>query len=102
MNRLAAITALRDSHAHTAVDSAIESIADWTDRWGPTMEPEEREHTQMILERLLDLQAQAVRSATRRGEVMSLRLAALEREEAARPDFFEVAASIVAPFERAA
>lgn len=75
MNRLQAITALRDSHAHSAVDAAIDSTAEWLDRWGFSMEPEERDYTRMILDRLLDLQANAVRSATRRGEVMSARLA---------------------------
>lgn len=76
MTRIQAIIALRDSQAHSAVDAAIESIADWNDRWAFNMAPEEREHTRMILDRLLDLQAAAVRSATSRGEVWSARLAA--------------------------
>ena len=88
MNRLKSIQHLRDSHAHSAVDSAVESISEWVERWGPTMEPEERDHTAMILERLLDLQANAVRSATRRGEVMNLRLA----EEARQSQQEELAA----------
>lgn len=82
MNRLQAIQHLRDSHAHSAVDSAIESISDWVSHWGASLEPEERDHTAMILERLLDLQANAIRSATRRGEVMSARLAETDREAA--------------------
>lgn len=76
MNRLQAITALRDTAAHSALDAAIEAIRDDLDRWDRTMEPEEREHTRMILDRLLDLQAAADRSATNRGGVMSARLAA--------------------------
>lgn len=83
MNRLQAITTLRDACAHSAVDSAIEAIRDDLNRWDRAMEPEEREHTRMILDRLLDLQANAVRSATRRGETMSIRLTAQERVEAA-------------------
>lgn len=83
MNTLSAITALRDTCAHSAVDTAIEAISADVDRWGRTMEPEEREHTRMILDRLLDLQANAVRSATRRGEIMSIRLTSLERVVAA-------------------
>lgn len=75
MNRLPAIHKLRDTTAHSGVDDLIERITDDLDRYLPAMEPEERDHTRMILERLLDLQANAVRSATRRGEVMSLRLA---------------------------
>lgn len=89
MNTLSAITALRDTCAHTAVDSAIEAIRADLDRWGRAMEPEEHEHTRMILDRLLDLQANAVRSATRRGEVMSIRLTAQERE---RSNDLEIAA----------
>ena len=96
MNRLSAITALRDGQAHSGLDALIESIGDWNDRWGSTMEPEERDHTAMILERLLDLQAHAVRSATTRGSVMSQRIAPR------RPDFFAVASEIVTPFGRAA
>ena len=76
MNRLSAITALRDTAAHSALDAAIEAIRDDLERWNRSMEPEERDHTRMILDRLLDLQANAVRSATCRGEVMSARLAA--------------------------
>lgn len=76
MNRLQAINALRDSHAHSALDAAIDSTTEWLDRWSFAMEPEERDHTRMILDRLLDLQAHAVRSATCRGDVMSARLAA--------------------------
>jgi predicted aconitase len=83
MNRLQAITALRDTCAHSAVDTAIEAISADLNRWGRAMEPEEHEHTRMILDRLLDLQANAVRSATRRGETMNIRLTELERGEAA-------------------
>lgn len=82
MNRLSAITALRDGQAHSGLDALIESIGDWNDTWGSTMEPEERDHTAMILERLLDLQAHAVRSATTRGDVMSRRLLAEAADEA--------------------
>lgn len=85
MNRLQAITALRDSQAHTALDSAIDSISEWNARWGKFMEPEEVEHTRMILDRLLDLQANAVRSATNRGEVWSQRLSAEAIEAITNP-----------------
>lgn len=73
MSILPAIQTLRDTVAHSAVDAAIESITDNLDRWGFVTEPEELEHTRFILERLLDLQAAAVRSATTRGSVMSRR-----------------------------
>lgn len=74
MNVLQAITALRDTRAHSALDAAIDDIRDDLERGGSTMQPEERDHTRLILDRLLDLQAHAIRSATRRGEVLSARL----------------------------
>ena len=91
MIRLAAIQCLRDTHAHSGLNDLIDSISDWSDRWAFNMEPEEREHTRMILERLLDLQANAVRSATRRGEVMSVRLSAEAIREASNVEQKEAA-----------
>lgn len=76
MNRLQAITTLRDTAAHSALDAAIDAISDDITRWGHVMQSEERDHTRMILDRLLDLQAAAVRSATSRGGVLSDRLTA--------------------------
>lgn len=83
MTRLSAILALRDSHALSATERAIESIRDWVDRYGPTMDPEERELTQSILGGLIDIQVNAVQRTVRLGEVMSLRLATEELEQAA-------------------
>lgn len=81
--RLRSIQVLRDTVAHSGVDDLIERITDDLDRYLPTMEPEERDHTRMILERLLDLQAAAVRSATNRGTVMADRMGGEDRQEAA-------------------
>lgn len=92
MTILASIQVMRDTCAHSAVDEAIERIRDDLDRYLPAMEPEEREHTLMGLERLLDLQAAMVRSATSRGTTMFQRKAA---EATERTDWFGLAASLV-------
>lgn len=75
MNRLSAIQSMRDTVAHSAVDDAIERIRDDLERWGFVTDPEELEHTRFILDRLLDLQASAIRSATTRGTTMAERVA---------------------------
>jgi hypothetical protein len=74
MNRLAAITALKDGPAMSALDEAIEAIRDHMDRWGPVMEAEERTYTQTILGTLIDLQVVSVSEAVRMGTVMANRM----------------------------
>jgi len=96
MTLLASIQTMRDTVAHSAVDEAIERIRDDLDRYLPAMEPEEREHTGFILERLLDLQAAAVRSATARGASLA------DRKESESTDWFALAASLVVGEGRAA
>ena len=76
MNRIRAITALKDSVGPTAVDAAIEAIRDFRERWGPTCEPEEDALTREILGTLIELQVRSVTSAVRLGEAMSRRLSA--------------------------
>ena len=74
MNRLSAITALKDGPAMSALDEAIEAIRDHMDRWGPVMEPEERAYTRTILGTLIDLQVVSVSEAVRMGTVMANRM----------------------------
>ena len=76
MNRIRAITALKDSVGPTAVDAAIEAIRDYRERWGLTAEPEEDALTREILGTLIDLQVRSVERAVRLGEAMSRRLTA--------------------------
>lgn len=76
MNRIRAITALKDSVGPTAVDAAIEAIRDFRERWGPTCEPEEDALTREILGTLIELQVRSVERAVRLGEAMNCRLRA--------------------------
>lgn len=80
MTRLQSIVALRDSHALSATEAAIDSIRDWLDRWGETMEPEERVLTRAILGGLIEVQVGAVQQTTSLGETISRRLAAAHAE----------------------
>ena len=74
MNRLQAITALKDGPAMSALDGAIEAIRFDMDRWGPVMEPEERTYIRTILGTLIDLQVASVSEAVRMGTVMANRM----------------------------
>lgn len=75
MTLLACINELREGLPSSVLDSAIDEIGDFLEAHHKAMEPEERDHARMILERLLDVQAAAVRSATARGTVMFQRQA---------------------------
>lgn len=76
MNRIRAITTLKDSVGPTAIDAAIEAIREHRERWGGTAEPEEDALTREVLGTLLDAQVHFVQRAVRLGEAMSCRLRA--------------------------
>lgn len=86
MNRIRAITALKDSVGPTAVDAAIEAIRDFRERWGSTCEPEEDALTREILGTLIELQVHSVTQAVRLGEAMSRRLNAANDGDPTTPD----------------
>ena len=81
MTLLSCINEIREGLPSSVLDSAIDEIGDFLEAHHKAMAPEERDHTRFILERLLDLQAAAVRSATTRGKTMFERRAEEEREE---------------------
>ncbi|KQW79748.1 hypothetical protein [Brevundimonas sp. Root1279] len=75
-SRLSCINELRECTAMSAVDTAIEEIREWVDRWGPHMkvnDPEEYAKTQRILGTLIELQANEVQISVREGEVKHIR-----------------------------
>ena len=74
MNRLQAITALRDAPAMSALNYAIETIRDDLAKWGPGMEAEERVFAKTILGTLIDLSVETDREAVRVGTQMAARL----------------------------
>lgn len=80
MTLLQSVNELRYGFASSGLDELVEAISDHLSDHVRGMEPEEQDHTRFILERLLDLQAAAVRSATTRGATMAERQAqSLER-----------------------
>lgn len=87
MTRLSCIQELRSCTAMDAVEAAIETIRDWSDRWGEHMrrnDPEERAKTLRILGCLIELQANETAASVREGETKHIRetLAAQEEAEA--------------------
>lgn len=74
MNRLQAITALRDAPAMSALNYAIETIRDDLAKWGGAMEAEEHAFARNILGNLIDLQVSTDREAVRVGTQMAARL----------------------------
>ena len=74
MNRLQAITSLRDATAMSALNYAIETIRDDLAKWGPGMEPEEHAFARNILGNLIDLSVSTDREAVELGALMSRRL----------------------------
>ena len=87
MTRLSCITDLRSCLAMGVVETAIESIRDWSDKWGENMrrhDPEEYAKTLRILGCLLELQANEVAASVREGETKHIR-ETLEATPAAAP-----------------
>lgn len=74
MNRLKAITALRDAPAMSALNYAIETIRDDVAKWGGTMEPEQYFFALNVLGHLIDLQVSTDLEAVRVGTQMAARL----------------------------
>jgi|GEM_PF-2479764 len=73
VSRLQCISELRDGAAMSALDTAIDTVRDDLERWGSAYEPEERDLTAIILEGLIELQAEATKQAVRLGEKMNQR-----------------------------
>lgn len=76
MSRLSCITELRDIVAMGVLDTAIEGIRDWQERWGDHTRrtcPEEFAKTQRILGNLLEMQADELLLSVREGEAMHIR-----------------------------
>ena len=97
MNRIRAITALKDSVGPTAIDAAIEAIRDYRERWGLTAEPEEDALTREILGTLIDLEVRSVERAVRLGEAMSRRLTATNDADPTTPDTDPSGSALAAP-----
>lgn len=100
MNRIRAITALKDSVGPTAIDAAIEAIRDHRERWGSTCEPEEDALTREILGTLIDLQVRSVTSAVRLGEAMSRRLNAANDAAPTNPDNNPSGSALAVPVQQ--
>mgnify|MGYP001179313471 CR=1 FL=1 len=97
MNRIRAITTLKDSVGPTAVDAAIEAIRDYRERWGLTAEPEEDALTREILGTLIDLQVRSVERSVRLGEAMSRRLTTANDADPTTPDTDPSGSALAAP-----
>lgn len=98
MNRIRAITALKDSVGPTAIDAAIEAIRDYRERWGPTCEPEEDALTRKILGTLIELQDQTMEDVVRHGEAMSRRLTAAN-DDSTTPDTDPSGSALAVPVQ---
>lgn len=98
MNRIRAITALKDSVGPTAVDAAIEAIRDYRERRGASAEPEEDALTREILGTLIDLQVRSVERAVRLGEAMSRRLTAAN-DDSTTPDTDPSGSALAVPVQ---
>lgn len=76
MTRLSSIQSMRDSSPMAALETAIEAIREWNDRWGEhnrIHEPEEHAKTLRILGGLLEMQANEVAASVREGEAKFIR-----------------------------
>ena len=76
MARLSSIQTVRECFAMGVLQTAVESIRDWSDKWGAhdrVHNPEEYAKTLRILGSLLELQADETAKSVREGEAKHIR-----------------------------